>query len=685
VPLGVVEAALAALPGVAEVAVDARTLDGAPAIVAWIRDAAPADAEAAEDERRAQRLRALQRAARACLPDALQPDAIVLVERLPLAADGTLARDRLPAPQAHADGPRAADGAVQLRLAAIWGEVLGRADVGVDDDFFALGGDSIQAAVIVSKAAAEGLYLDPRDLFENPTIAGLADVVRPAPRIDAEQGAVTGEFELAPAARWFLERVTVDRSHFNQALLLGLQAAPEEALMRETLRRVAARHDVLRSRLVQRGERWLQRFDAEEDAVAPSWAIVDARDAAGRLDAGRWQAAIAAAQAGLDIERGPLWAVRWLAAPTLAESRLLVVAHHLVIDGVSWSILLQDLGETYARLAAGTADRPALKTSSQPAWVAQWAERGRAGALEADRAWWRAFAQRLETALAEHRPIALMRHWAGRDGARRADAAAAPRTDGLCTVTLDRELTTAFRTQAHQAYGTDANDLFAAALHAGFQAWGGRSALLLDLEGHGRDALADVADLGRTVGWFTSIYPVLLEAPALDDDPGALVKHVKEQLRAVPLKGAGYGALRHVPGAADAATRDRLAALPDAPVLFTYLGALDQIAGGSPLLDGAVEPAPGIRSARQPMTHLLDLCAYIVDGRLTIEGRHEGGEAAEDGVDALLRHVARALEAIVRHCCSADAGGLTPSDVPDLGMDQAALDALMGELAALPA
>jgi len=686
---GAIEALLAELPGVAEVVVDTHEIDGAPALVAWLRDApAPAADATDDDERRARRERELQRAAKARLPEALQPDAFVLVDRMPLAADGSIARDRLPAPRAHDEAPRGAAGAVQARLVAIWREILGLAEVGVDDDFFALGGDSIQAAVIVSRAAAEGLYFDPRDLFENPTIATLADVVGHTPRIEAEQGAVTGEFELPPAARWFLERVTIDRSHFNQALLLGLQAAPEEPLMRETLRRVAARHDVLRSRLVQHGDRWLQRFDGEDDAVPASWAIVDARDAAGGLDTARWQAAIAEAQSGLDIARGPLWAVRWLIGPTLAESRLLVVAHHLVIDGVSWSILLQDLGETYVRLAAGASERPALKTTSAPAWVAQWAERGRAGALEADRAYWHAFADRLDAALAERRPIALMRHWAGRDDARHAGeahAAPVPNADGLCKVTLSRELTAAFRTQAHQAYGTDANDLFAAALHAGFRAWGGSTALLLDLEGHGRDALADVADLGRTIGWFTSIFPVLLEAPALEDGPGALVKHVKEQLRAVPAKGAGFGALRHVEGAADAATRERLAALPDAPVLFTYLGALDQIAGGSPLLSGAVEPAPGIRSVRQPMTHLLDLCAYIVDGCLTIEGRHAGGEAAEDSVDALLRHVAQALESIVRHCVSGDAGGFTPSDVPDLGLDQEGLDALMDELAALGA
>jgi non-ribosomal peptide synthase protein (TIGR01720 family) len=687
VPLGAVEAILGGLPGVAEACVDHRAIDGAPALVAWIRETAPAaeddDAAAHDDEVRARRERALHRAAKARLPEALLPDAVVIVDRLPLAEDGRIALDRLPAPRTPGDRPRAASGEVQARLVAIWREILGRTEVGVDDDFFALGGDSIQAAVIVARAAAEGLYLEPRDLFENPTIAMLAEVVGRAPRIEAEQGAVTGEFELAPAAHWFLERVTVDRSHFNQALLLGLKAAPEEALMRETLRRVAARHDVLRSRLVRRGDRWLQRFDAEDAAVPASFAIVDAHADAGGRDgshAPRWQAAIAAAQAGLDVEHGPLWAVRWLVGPTLAESRLLVVAHHLLVDGVSWSILLQDLGDTYARLAAGASDRAALKTTAAPAWAAQWVERGRAGALEADRVYWRAFADRLDTALAERRPIALMRHWSGRDEGPRAGCG-----DGLCKVTLDRELTAAFRMQAHQAYGTDANDLFAAALHAGFRAWGGSTALLLDLEGHGRDALADATDLGRTVGWFTSIYPVLLEAPALEDGAGALVKHVKEQLRAVPAKGAGFGALRHVEGAADAPTRARLAALPDSPVLFTYLGALDQIAGGSPFLSGAVEPAPGIRSPRQPMTHLLDLCAYVVDGCLTIEGRHAGGEAAEDGVEALLRHVGRALEAIVRHCAGGEAGGLTPSDVPDLGLDQEGLDALMDELAALDA
>jgi non-ribosomal peptide synthase protein (TIGR01720 family) len=684
---GLVEAALSSLPGVAEAHVDRRTADGATSCVAWVRDAAAAtgaDLWLADPEDVAARERELMRGLKARLPEPLLPDAIVLVDRFPLTPLGELAVDRLPAPRPRAEHARAASGEVEPQLAAIWREVLAREAIAVDDDFFALGGDSILAAVIVSKAGAAGLYLEPKDLFENPTIATLAEVVGRTPRIEAEQDAVTGDFDLAPAAAWFFERVTVDRSHFNQALLLGLDEALEPALMTETLRRLAARHDVLRSRFTERDGRWRHHVDDELAAVPASFAVVDARDARGGVDESRWQAAIDEAQSGLDIERGPLWAVRWLVGPTISRCRLLVVAHHLVIDGVSWSILLQDLGDTYTRLRAGAADRAVMKTTSAPAWVAHWAERARAGGLDADRAYWMAFADRVDDALADAtRPIALMRHGA----TRRTDPVgpSAPRTPGLCAVTLDPELTTGFRTQAHLAYGTDANDLLAAALHAGFRAWGGSTGLLVDLEGHGRDALADVADLGRTVGWFTSIAPVLLEAPALEDGAGALVKHVKEHLRAMPAKGAGFGVLRHMAGATDDATRTRLAAIPPSPVIFTYLGALDAIAGATPLLGGAVEPAPGIRSARQPMTHLLDLCAYVADGRLTLEGRFEGGEAVEDSIGCLMQHVCEALEAIVRHCCSAEAGGFTPSDVPDLGLDQDGLDTLLDELDALDA
>ncbi|HJV64064.1 MAG TPA: condensation domain-containing protein [Albitalea sp.] len=667
--LGPVESLLAAQPQVHEVVCLLQFQEEAACLTACVVLDAAAETD---DDTEAALRRALKRA----LPDAMHPDVFAVLERLPLADDGGLDASRLPPPRPRALASRAAAGDIERRLAAIWCEVLSRPAVGADDDFFQLGGDSILAAVIVSKAGAEGLYLQPKDVFEHPTIAALARVVSETPQIEAEQGEVSGEALPGPAAAWFFDKIDIDRSHFNQALMLALREAPDDALMRESLRLLAQHHDVLRSRFSRSDGGWRQRFGAAEAAASVDWDMVSCVDADGQTSVDRWHQAIESAQRGLDIEQGPLCRVRWLAGATLADSRLLVVVHHLLIDGVSWSLLLQDLADIYLRLRSGAAARLPLKTSSAKAWVEQWSARLGSEAMAGERAHWQAFAARLRATLADGSSLALMRH-----GATAALPAGGGDGPGSCAITLDADLTEAFRTRAHQAYGTDANDLLLAALYAGFHAWSGSQALLLDLEGHGREALADTVDLGRSIGWFTSIYPVLLQAGAVDD-PAQLIKQVKQGLREVPAKGAGFGALRYLADADDP-TRQVLAALPPSPVLFTYLGQLDQMVGASGLYAGTVEPAPGIRSPRQRRTHLLDVCAYVSQGRLTIECGFDGAAAVEDSIGCLMQRIEEALIALLRHCCSDGAGGLTPSDVPDIDIDQDGLDALLDEVAAL--
>ncbi|MBB2488112.1 hypothetical protein H5407_23035 [Mitsuaria sp. WAJ17] len=618
---------------------------------------------------------ALRDRLRAELPELQWPQALVLLEQLPL--DDALRPDlpRLPEPDLQAGG-RAAEGAIEAQLSALWCEVLGLESVTVDDDFFQLGGDSILAAVIVSKAGQQGLYLRPKDLFEHSSIARLARVVSSTPGIEVDQGPVSGEFPLGPAAHWMFDKVDQDLAHFNQALLLELHETPDPALMQQALQQLALHHDGLRSRFEHRDGIWLQSI-AAESGPAPDFAVIDCRAPNGQTSLPRWREAIEQAQTGLDLSQGPLWRLRWLQGGSLQQSRLLVVMHHLLVDGVSWNILLQDLGQLYAQLKAGSAAPLPLKTSSVRDWVQAWQSRLAATqdtALAAERAHWQAFATQLQARMAEgqERP-ALMRHALKPRAPRHAEEA-----HGCCQVRLSPAQTAAFRGPAHQAYGTDANDLLVAALLAGFQHWGGCQSLLLDLEGHGREALSERLDLSRSVGWFTSIYPVLVEGADISD-PGRLIKTVKQRLREVPAKGDGFGALRYLAPAEDS-LRQALEAMPPSPVLFTYLGVVEQMVGSSALFTGRAEPAAGIRSPRQARTHLLDVCAYISQGQLVLECAFTGASAVEETMGCLMTDMARALGTLLTHCESAEAGGLTPSDVPAIDISQDGLDALLQEL-----
>ncbi|NIF50918.1 condensation domain-containing protein [Burkholderia sp. Ax-1724] len=671
--IGDVERFIASQQGVREAVCHVVESDDAIMLTAYV---VPID-----DDVRGELESALRGSLKRGLPDYTHPEAFVMLEALPLDRDGALDVSRLPPPQRTLTANRAAATDIERKLAAIWCEVLGKSSVSIDDDFFVLGGDSILAAVIVSKASLEGMYLKPKDIFEQTTIAGLARVVSAVPGILAEQGSVTGEVMPGPASQWFFDKVDVDRSHFNQALLLSLREAPDPTIMQEALRLVVRHHDVLRSRFEEREGGWRQVFVPDDDpAHSPDWAIVSCTTNEGEPCAEIWSQAIADAQAGLDIERGRLLSVRWLESATLTASRLLIVVHHLAIDGVSWNILLQDIGDIYLQLRAQSAVKLPLKTSSTKAWVEQWDALVKGAVLDSDRQYWQRFVTHVRGALAGPARVTLMRH-----GLAPIVHHTYNEPSGGCTATLDAELTEAFRTTAHQAYGTDANDLLIAALHAGFRSWSGSDALLVDLEGHGRDALADVVDLSRSIGWFTSIYPVFIEATPYDD-PGRLIKHVKERLRQIPRKGASFGALRYLeaPRSESQGTDEALlASLPNSPILFTYLGQLDQIAGSSAFYGEVLKPAPGIRSARQRRTHLLDVTAYIADGRLTIESGFHGAPGIDESIGCLMCRVSDALTMLIRHCCTEGAGGLTPSDVPQLDVNQDGLDELLDEIEAL--
>ena len=667
---GPVERCLMQQAGVAlALLADCPTPEGPVATAYVLRQAGPAVLDDATLTRQ------LQDRLRAELPERQWPQGLVLLEQLPL--DAALRPDlaRLPAPDLQAGG-RAAEGAVEAQLAALWCEVLGLESVTVDDDFFQLGGDSILAAVIVSKAGQQGLYLRPKDLFEHSSIARLARVVSSTPGIEVDQGPVSGEFPLGPAAHWMFDKVDQDLAHFNQALLLELNEVPDPALMQQALQQLARHHDGLRSRFEQRDGAWVQCV-AADDGPAPDFAVIDCRAPSGQTSLPRWREAIEQAQTGLDLARGPLWRLRWLQGGSLQQSRLLVVLHHLLVDGVSWNILLQDLGQLYTQLKAGSAAPLPLKTSSVRDFAQAWQGRLAAtqdSALAAERAHWQQFSTQLQARMAEgqERP-ALMRHALKPRAPRHAEEA-----HGCCQVRLSAAQTAAFRGPAHQAYGTDANDLLVAALLAGFQHWAGCQSLLLDLEGHGREALGEQLDLSRSIGWFTSIYPVLVEGADISD-PGRLIKTVKQRLREVPAKGDSFGALRYLAPAEDP-LRQALEAMPPSPVLFTYLGVVEQMVGSSALFTGRAEPAAGIRSPRQARTHLLDVCAYISQGQLVLECAFTGASAVEETMGCLMTDMAQALGTLLTHCESAEAGGLTPSDVPAIDISQDGLDELLQEL-----
>ncbi|MEV7094866.1 non-ribosomal peptide synthase/polyketide synthase [Amycolatopsis sp. NPDC051045] len=586
---GEVAAALRQHPDVAEAVVVARTDAGHQRLVAYVVPEAPAG---------------LREFLGASLPAHLVPSAFVPLERLPLNPSGKLDRRALPAPDWAGGTTRVAPRTETERLlAAIWAEALGLPEVGVEDNFFELGGDSILSIRLVSEAAKAGLRITTKDVFRHQTIAALAAAAGTVAPAAAERPAATGEVVVTPIQHWFLDTDPADPDHFVQHLSVRLAVDVDEDRLRTAVNAVVAHHDALRLRFRETPEGWTQ-FHAEP-------ADVDVFGAA------------------IDLEHGPL------VSAELTGTTLRLAVHHLVVDGVSWRILLDDLDHAYHGRELG-----ARTTSFQ-----EWADRLAGHSFDGDLPYWQAI---------EGTQIPL-----DTDGA---NTVASTRT---VTTRLDAELTRALLQDVPGVYRTQVNDVLLAALGGALRRWSGADRVLIDLEGHGREELFDDVDLSRTVGWFTSLFPVALDVP--DAGVASLLKSVKEQLRAIPARGLSYGVLRHLAGTAPAVT-PRLS--------FNYLGRFE-VEGE--LYRGLERELELSQHSGDVRAHAVDVVARVTEGRLEITWFYSAQLHEEATIRTVADDLVHGLAEIVAHCTEPGAGGRTPSDFPLAALDQAAVDRLAGD------
>jgi len=550
------------------------------------------------------------------LPPYMVPTFFVPLDELPLDAHGKIDRRALRLPEevrrgseAESEEPRTAR---EEALAAVWRDVLGLSRVGIHDSFFRLGGDSILSLRMVAKARRAGLELTPQEVFQHPTIAGLAAVAgTPAER--REEGPLTGEVPLLPIQRWFFEQPIEHRYHFNQAVFLEVAVPLELTPLGAAVAVLVDHHDALRLRFHRGGGGWRQLC-----AVPGGEPPVTRIDLAGlppRRRIAALEAAAAAVQTSLDLEAGPILRVASFDLGAGAPERLLVVIHHLAVDGVSWRILLEDLQDAYRRAAAGEAvTLPPRGTS-----LRRWSELLRRHAAEAD----------LSAELAYWSP----ERWPPATPPAGLAAGGAP--EGDTTVSLDPDETERLLRTAPDAYHARVDELLVTALAHALASATDAPKLQLDLEGHGREEIGSGIDLTRTAGWFTALYPVALELPG-----GGLeetLRAVKEQLRAVPGRGFGYGVLRYL--SPDPEIRSRLRELPPSAVVFNYLGQLDPGTGEGSILRPAAESA-GPTAARRGSRERLEVNAAVTAGRLEVTFEPGGSAVATlagDFLDALRR------------------------------------------------
>ncbi|MFE2752934.1 amino acid adenylation domain-containing protein, partial [Actinosynnema sp. NPDC059335] len=623
---------------------------------------------------------AARAAAVAALPDYSVPSAFVVLPELPLTVNGKLDRRALPAPRRDA-APVAAvpRTAVEEALAAVFADVLGVDRVGLDDGFFDLGGDSIMSIQLVSRARTAGWVLTPRDVFELKSVRRLAEVATPlAEQADddvADRDGV-GPVPLMPIVEW-LRAGGGPVDGFNQSHLVATPAGLTTRHLVDALAAVLDHHDALRARLRRDGTAWSLEVlphgavRAEEHVARVDVAGL-ADDALAAVVAERTEAA----RRALRPDDAVMVRLVWFDAGPDAPGRLLVLAHHLVVDGVSWRVLLPDLASAATAARLGVApELPPVRTS------------------------WRRWATRLAEAATEPRWAEQMPHWlATADTAQPALSARPldPRRDTLATarttvVEIDPDVTAALLTTAPAAFRVSVDDVLLTGFGLAVREWLTRrgerlpDALLVDREGHGRheDAVAPGLDLSRTVGWFTNLYPVRVDVPPLPwadvvaagEPVGAALKRVKEGLRAVPDHGLGYGLLRHL----NPDTAGKLAACPAPQIGFNYLGRTSVGATGrdwTPLSDaGGAVGDDGL-----PFAHVLEVNAFTEDRadgpRLVAALSWPAALLDEPDVAVLGRLWRDALAALAAHARDPRAGGLTPSDVALVPLSQKNIDRL---------
>ncbi|HZR55061.1 MAG TPA: condensation domain-containing protein, partial [Streptosporangiaceae bacterium] len=567
----------------------------------------------------------------ATLPDYMVPAAFTTLDALPLTPNGKLDRRALPrsgtpALAASYVAPRTP---AEQAIAAIWADVLGLDQVGIHDNFFELGGDSILSIQIVSRARQAGHQFTVKDLILHQTIAELAPRTAPAATQPAAHQPFTGPAPLTPIQRSFFQERRRNPRHYNQSAFIELSADVDEAALRHALDALLAHHDALRTLFEETDGEWRGRIAAVAPAALERHDLVEVDP--GELDAVMEKVANDV-HTSFNLATGPLFKAVLFARGPEQGPCLFLVAHHLVIDVVSWRILLDDLDVAYRQAVDRIPIDLGPATTSFPDWAERLENHVAAGKLDGELEHW-------SEVLASCTPVPVDRA-----------PADPPSPEATVHTRLSAEETDALLRAAPTAYRTRINEVLLAALAWALCRWTGTSRACVDLEGHGREDLLDGVDLSRTVGWFTTVFPVALEVPAQEQLAWrALIKSVRRQLRAVPGNGIGFGALRFL---GSATARDRLSATPGPQIAFNYLGQFDaRSADGDGGLGRAVLGPLGQDhepSDRDP--HLLQVVGATQAGRLEFTWSYRTDVHDKSTIERVAGEFTDALRQIAREC-----------------------------------
>ncbi|MGY0701602.1 plipastatin non-ribosomal peptide synthetase PpsC [Bacillus subtilis] len=642
VELGEIESALRQIDGVKEAAVLARTgQSGSKELFGYISVKAGTNAE---------QVRSLL--ARS-LPNYMIPAYIIEMETLPLTSNGKLNRKALPEPnftskQTYAP-PR---NDLEDQLVLIWQEVLDIQRIGIEDSFFELGGDSIKALQVSARLGRYGLSLQVSDLFRHPKIKDLSPFIRKSERI-IEQGPVQGDVPWTPVQQWFFSQDIEERHHFNQSVMLFHSGRLSENALRPALKKLAEHHDALRMVYRNDGRRWIQINQGIHESQLYSLRTSDLSQSESGWET-QIKQEVADLQQSINLQEGPL--LHAALFKTLTGDYLFLAIHHLVVDGVSWRILLEDLSAGYQQAASGQTIQLPPKTDSYQEYARRIQEYAQSSKLIREEAYWRSVEEQQAAELPYEIP-----HHVNIDFSKR-DSLSFSLTEADTAVLLQN---------VNHAYGTDTQDILLTAASLAICEWTGGSKLRIAMEGHGREHILPELDISRTVGWFTSMYPALISFENHRDELGTSVKTVKDTLGRIPNKGVGYGMLKYLTHPENKSIT--FSKTPE--ISFNYLGQFNDIERQDTF-------RPSSLGSGKDITHtwkreqIIEMSAMAADKKLHFNLSYPPARFHKNTMEQLINRIEHFLLDIMKHCAGQQKAEKTLSDFSSQSLTAEDLDSI---------
>lgn len=581
------------------------------------------------------------------LPAYMLPTYFVQLDEFPLTPNGKIDKKALPNPEGiglklgtEYVAPSSEEEKI---LVSVWKDVLKREKIGVKDSFYNLGGDSIKSIQVVSRLKQQGFTLKVENILRTPLLEELAKLMEHSVQL-VNQAEVTGKVEFTPIQHWFFESNEIKvHNHYNQSVLLKSNEEIDEKMLEQCIVDLTAHHDALRMIYKENQGTWEQ----ENQPINGKNYVLEFHDLRESADVVKEISQIGERlQSSIDLSTGPLFKVVHFRLKD--GDRIGLILHHLVADGVSWRILFEDLTTLYSNYKSGEGNNLALKTDSFQSWAFAQKEYANSQQIKQERSYWQELSSQEIQGLprdksAENNELSI---------------------DSSVSFVLDKDTTELLQTKVHHVYNTEINDILLTSLGLAIKEAMAVDKTVLKMEGHGREDIVEKMDITRTIGWFTTVYPFVLDVSRISKRLDNLIG-VKEDLRKVPNKGIGYGILKHL-------TEDGITGELRPEIVFNYLGDFGtNVSNESESLFEYAGENLGRDIAKANLNEaVLDVSGMLLKGELNMVIGYSSSRYHEETMQKLKASFKKNLELLIAELSETSETYLTPSDLSFKGLTQ---------------